>query len=65
VVFCSTTFGAVVVATQRPITCPKRQLPKYVKRNKIQKYFLKNIGFYIDKRNKLDLNIIHGEKNGL
>jgi hypothetical protein len=26
VVFCSATFGAGVVATQRPITCPKRQL---------------------------------------
>jgi hypothetical protein len=24
--FCSATFGAGVVATQRPITCPKRQL---------------------------------------
>jgi hypothetical protein len=26
VVFCSATFGAGVVAAQRPITCPKRQL---------------------------------------
>jgi hypothetical protein len=25
-VFCSATFGAGVVAAQRPITCPKRQL---------------------------------------
>jgi len=24
--FCSSTFGAGVVASQRPITCPKRQL---------------------------------------
>jgi hypothetical protein len=24
--FCSITFGAGVVASQRPITCPKRQL---------------------------------------
>jgi hypothetical protein len=28
VVFCSTTFGAGVNASQRPITCPKRQLPR-------------------------------------
>jgi hypothetical protein len=33
VVFCSTTFGAGVNATHCPITCPKRQLPKYVMRN--------------------------------
>jgi hypothetical protein len=33
--FRSTTFGAGAVATQRPITCPKRQLPKYVMRNAI------------------------------
>jgi hypothetical protein len=33
VVFCVATFGAGVVATQRPITCPKRQLQpeRYVK----------------------------------
>jgi hypothetical protein len=28
VAFCSATFGAGVVAAQRPITCPKRQLPR-------------------------------------
>ena len=38
--FFSATFGAGVVASQRPITCPKRQLPPNVKR-KLRKIFVK------------------------
>jgi hypothetical protein len=45
--FVSATFGAWVVAAQRPITCPKRQLPRTLCEIKIEK--LKNHRKLIDK----------------
>jgi hypothetical protein len=40
--FCSATFGAGVVAAQRPITCPKRQLQpeRYAQFGQIVKNFI-------------------------
>jgi hypothetical protein len=50
-VFCSATFGAGVVAAQRPITCPKRQLQpeRYTKYtpNYVENIFTRNGLIYI------------------
>jgi hypothetical protein len=43
-VFCSATFGAGVVATQRPITCPKRQLQP----ERYMKFGLELVGSVLD-----------------